>query len=154
MRSSYFLSLDGTVSCTINKTFKVFYWPTYIYMQNLMIISEGWQYGRASHRPSPNASWQEFLPEIDCEWLNGLTDNCRFLPCSMQDKNSVLSFIKCMNGSVLAFLKCIDGSVLAHLNGIYGSVSSHLRLPTQSCPPRFLQPVITGVPWLLCKKNN
>ena len=96
---------------------------------------------------------------------NGLTYYLRLSPTIQEDKNSVLSLLKCMDGSVLAFLKSMDGSVLAflkctdgsvweHLNGKYGSEMSHLRFPTQSAPTRFPQSVNSGVPWLLCKKSN
>ena len=43
-------------------------------------------------------------------------------------KNSVLAFLKCMDGSVLAFLKCTDGSVLVFLKCMDGSVLAHLRI--------------------------
>ena len=49
--------------------------------------------------------------------------------------NSVLAFLKCMDGSVLAFLKCMDGSVLAHL-----------RFSIQSDPSRFPQLENSDVP--------
>ena len=96
----------------------------------------------------------------------GLTDQWRFLPSILQDKNSVLFLLKCMDGSVLAFLKSIDGSVLAflkctdgfiwtHLNGTwYGFVWSHIRFLTQSAPTRFAQSGNSGVPQLLCNKSD
>ena len=49
-------------------------------------------------------------------------------------KNSVLAFLKCMDGSVLAFLKCMDGSVLVSLKCMDGSVLAHLRFSIQSAP--------------------
>ena len=54
-------------------------------------------------------------------------------------KNSVLAFLKCMDGSVLAFLKCTDRSVLVFLKCMDGSVLAHLRFPMQSAPTRFPQ---------------
>ena len=152
--------------------------PTYLYKVAKFWdgSSEWWQYGSALHRLWPNASWQELLPGLVCEWLNDLTDSWRFLPSILQNKNSVwphlncmggsvlaflnctegsvLAFLNCTEGSVLAFLNCTEGSVLTHLNGSYGSVLSHLRFPTQSGPTRFPQSGITLVPWLLCKKSN
>ena len=100
--------------------------------------SEGWQYGSALHRLLPNASWQELLPVLVCEWLNGLTGSWRFLPSILQNKNStwpnlncmdgsVLAFLNCTDGSILAFLKCTDGSVLAFLNCTDGSVLAFLN---------------------------
>ena len=52
-------------------------------------------------------------------------------------KNSVLAFLKYMDGSVLALLKCMDGSVLVSLKCIDGSVLAHLRFSIQSAPTRF-----------------
>ena len=49
-------------------------------------------------------------------------------------KNSILAFLKCMDGSVLAFLKCTDGSVLVFLNCMDGSLLANLRFPIQSAP--------------------
>ena len=129
------------------------------------VSSEGWQYGSALHRLLPNASWQELLPGLFCEWIIGLTDSWRFLPSILQNNNSVwphlncmdgsvLAFLNCTDWSVLAFLNCTDGSVLTHLNGSYGSVLSHLRFPTQSGLTRLPQSGIFLVPWLLCKKSN
>ena len=37
-----------------------------------------------------------------------------------RSNNSVLAFLKCMDGSVLAFLKCTDGSVLVSLKCMDG----------------------------------
>ena len=54
-------------------------------------------------------------------------------------KNSVLAFLKSMDGSVLAFLKCTDGSVLVFLKYMDGSALAHLRFPMQSAPTRFPQ---------------
>ena len=61
-------------------------------------------------------------------------------------KNSVLAFLKCMDGSVLAFLKCTDGSVLVFLKCMDGSVLAHLRFPMQSAPTRFPQSGNSEVP--------
>ena len=61
-------------------------------------------------------------------------------------KNSVLAFLKCMDGSVLAFLKCMDGSVLVFLKCMDGSVLAHLRFPMQSAPTRFPQSGNSEVP--------
>ena len=127
--------------------------------------SEGWQYGNALQRLLPNASWQELLPGLVCEWLNGLTDSWRFLPSILQNKSSVWPHLKCMDGSVLAFLYCTDGSLLAILNctdgsvltnldGPYGFVLSHPKFPTQSGLTRFPHFGILLVPWLLWKKSN
>ena len=44
-------------------------------------------------------------------------------------KNSVLAFLKCMDGSVLAFLKCTDGSVLVSLKCIGPPQVSHPICP-------------------------
>ena len=61
-------------------------------------------------------------------------------------RNSVLAFLKCMDGSVLAFLKCTDGSVLVFLKCMDGSVLAHLRFPMQPAPTRFPQSGNSGVP--------
>ena len=47
-------------------------------------------------------------------------------------KNSVLAFLKSMDGSILDFLKCMDGSVLVSLKCIDGSVLAYLRFSIQS----------------------
>ena len=47
-----------------------------------------------------------------------------------ESKNSVLAFLKCMDGFELAFLKCMDGSVLVSLKCIDGSVLDHLSFPS------------------------
>ena len=67
-----------------------------------------------------------FWSEIDCEWLNGLTDVWRFLASILQDKTFIWSDIIAANNSVSSNLK-----------GSYGFVSSHLRFHTQSAPTRF-----------------
>ena len=54
-------------------------------------------------------------------------------------KNSVLAFLKFIDGSVLTFLKCTDGSVLFFLKCMDGSVLAHLRFTMQSAPTRFPQ---------------
>ena len=41
-----------------------------------------------------------------------------------RNKNSILAFLKYMDGSVLAFLKCMDGSVLVYLKCMDGYVST------------------------------
>ena len=61
-------------------------------------------------------------------------------------KNSVLAFLKCMDGSGLAFLKCMEGFVLVFLKCMDGSELAHLRFPMQSAPTRFPQPGNSGVP--------
>ena len=62
--------------------------PTYLYRVAKFWdgSSEGWQYGSALHRLLPNASWQELLPGLVCEWLNCLTDSSIFLPRILQKK--------------------------------------------------------------------
>ena len=57
-----------------------------------------------------------------------------FLKCM---DGSVLAFLKCMDGSVLAFLKYTDGSVLVSLKCMDGSVFAHLRLSIQYVPSTF-----------------
>ena len=69
-------------------------------------------------------------------------------------KNSVLAFLKNMDGSVLAFLKGMDGSVLVSLKCMDGLVLAHLRFSIQSAPTRFPQSGNSDVPYLLCKKSN
>ena len=69
-------------------------------------------------------------------------------------KNSVLAFLKCMDGSVLAFLKCTDGSVLVFPKCMDGSLLAHLRFPMQSAPTIFPQSGNSKVPQLLCKKST
>ena len=54
-----------------------------------------------------------------------------------ETKNSVLAFLKCMEGSVLAFPKCTDGSVLVSLKCMDGSVLAHIRLSIQSLVGEF-----------------
>ena len=85
---------------------------------------------------------------LSANGLNGLTDQWRFLPSIQQDKISVLSILKCMDGSVLAFLECTDGSVWTQLNG------PTLGFPLKSDPTRFPQSGNSGVSQLLCKKSN
>ena len=41
--------------------------------------------------------------------------------------NSVLAFLKFLDGFVVAFLKFMDGSVLVSINCMGGSVLAHLR---------------------------
>ena len=144
--------------------------PTYLYKIAKFWdgSSEGWQYGSALHRLLPNASWQELLPGLVCEWLNGLTDSSRFLPSILQNKNSVWPHLNCMDGSVLAFLNCTDGSVWSDLNCTDGSVWSDLNctdgsvwsdlnlefcIGTQSAPTKFVQLEFSDIPCLLCKKS-
>ena len=123
--------------------------PTYLYkvVKFWEATSEGWLYGSVLHRLLPNASGQELLPGLVCEWLNGLTDSWRFLRSTLQNKNSVwphlncmdgsiLAFLNCTDGSVLAFLNCTDGSVLTHLNGSYGSSGFPLNLVSLDCHSR------------------
>ena len=69
-------------------------------------------------------------------------------------KNSVLAYLKCMDGSVLAFLKCMDGSVLVTLKCMDGSVLAHIRTDIQSAPTRFQQLGNSCVPELLCNKST
>ena len=66
-----------------------------------------------------------------------------FLKCM---DGSILAFLKCMDGSILAFLKCMDGSVLVSLKCMNGSVLAHLRFYIQSASPRFPQSGNSGVP--------
>ena len=144
--------------------------PTYLYKIAKFWYgsSEGWQYGSALHRLLPNASWQELLPGLVCEWLNCLTDSSRFLPSILQNKNSVWPHLNCMDGSVLAFLNCTDGSVWSDLNCTDGSVWSDLNctdgsvwsdlnlefcIGTQSSPTKFVQLEFSDIPCLLCKKS-
>ena len=68
-------------------------------------------------------------------------------------KNSVLAFLKCMEGSVLAFLKCTDRSVLVFLKCMDGSVLAHLRFPMQSAPTRFPQSGNSEVPSYIRHKD-
>ena len=51
--------------------------------------------------------------------------------------NSILAFLKCMDGSVLAFLKFTDGSLMVSQKCMNGSVLAHLRLSIQSVPQDF-----------------
>ena len=83
-----------------------------------------------------------------------LTNQMKFLPSILKDKNPVLVFLKCMDGFVMAFLKCTDCSAWTHINFAYSSVLSHLRFPIQSAPTRFPQSGNSGVPQQLCKKSN
>ena len=69
-------------------------------------------------------------------------------------KNSVLAFLKFMNGSVLAVLKCMEGSVLISLKCMDGSVLAYVMFSIQSAPTRVPQSAISGVPYLLCKKST
>ena len=69
-------------------------------------------------------------------------------------KNSILAFLKCMDGSILAFLKYTDGSILVSLKYMDVSVLAHLRLSIQSVLSRFPQSGNSGVPQLLCKKTT
>ena len=71
---------------------------------------------KTSYRPQLNASWQKFQSEIDCEWLNGLTGEWRFLPSILQDKTFIWS----------------------HIIAAYNSVSSNLNLVIRFCivPPK------------------
>ena len=103
--------------------------PTYLYRVAKFWdgSSEGWQYGSALHRLLPNASWQELLPGLVCEWLNCLTDSSRFLSSILQNKNSVWPHLNCMDRSVSAFLNCTNGSVWSDLNFTDGSVWSDLN---------------------------
>ena len=144
--------------------------PTYLYRAAKFWdgSSEGWQYGSALHRLLQNASWQELLPGLICEWLNCLTDSSRFLPSILQNKNSVWTNLNCMDGSVLAFLNCTDGSVWSDLNCTDGSVWSDLNctdgsvwsdlnlefcIETQSAPTKCVQLEFSDIPCLLCKKS-
>jgi hypothetical protein len=144
--------------------------PTYLYRVEKFWdgSSEGWQYGRALQRLLPNASWQELLPGLVCEWLNCLTDSSRFLPTILQNKSSVWPHLNCMEGSVLVFLNCTGGSVWSDLNctdrSVWsdlnctdGSVWSDLNLEscigTQSAPTKFVQLEFSDIPCLLCKKS-
>ena len=56
-----------------------------------------------------------------------------------RSKNSVLAFLKYMDGFVLAFPKCTGGSVLVFLKCMERSVLAHIRFPMQSAPTRFQQ---------------
>ena len=61
-------------------------------------------------------------------------------------KNSILAFLKYMDGSVLAFLKWMDGSVLVSLKCMDGSVLAYPRFSIQSAPSRFPKLGNSGVP--------
>ena len=61
-------------------------------------------------------------------------------------KNSVLAFLKCMDGSVLVFLKYRDGSALVSLKCMVGSVLAHHRFIIQYAPTGFPQSGNSGVP--------
>ena len=52
----------------------------------------------------------------------------------IRSKNSVLTFLMCMDGSILAFLKFMDGLVLDSLKCMDGSVLAHLRFFHPICP--------------------
>ena len=155
--------------------------PTYLYKFSKFWdgSSDGWQYGSALHRLLPNASWQELLSGLVCEWLNYPSDSSRFLPSILQTKNSVWPHLNCMGGSVLAFLNCTDGSVWSDLNRTDGSVWSDLNcrdgsvwsdlnctdgsvwsdlnlefcIGTQSSPTKFVQLEFSDIPCVLCKKS-
>ena len=145
--------------------------PTYLYRVAKFWdgSSEGWQYGSALHRLLPNASWQELLPGLVCEWLNCLTDSSRFLPSILQKKKFRKAPPK-LHGRVriglpklygrirmVWFLNCTDGSIWSDLNCMDGSVWSDLNLEfcigTQSAPTKFVQLEFSDIPCLLCKKS-
>ena len=66
VRSFCFPPPDGVASCTIHETFKVLNWPVDKMLPSFLYHSSvGWQYGGASHGPTPNVSRQKSsLPEL------------------------------------------------------------------------------------------
>ena len=69
-----------------------------------------------------------------------------YIGSKIKSKNSVLGFLKCIDGSILAFLKCMDGSVVVWLKFMDGFVLAYLRFSIQSAPTLFPQLGNSSVP--------
>ena len=125
---SFFLPLpDSTATSTINETFNVLNWPIYIMVPSFCITilkddsMVGHHIGLNWMHPDRSS-----CRNLSVNGSNGLTDNLRFWPTILQDKNPVLSLLKCMDGSVFSLPKCMDGSLLAVLKCKVISVWTHL----------------------------
>ena len=102
---------------------------------SLYYSSEGWQYGDASHRSQPNATWQKVVPELVCKWL-------KWADRLVEDLAEHLARQEFFICSVLAFLKCTDRSVWTHLNCTCVLIWSHLRFSLNLPPLDFHSQVI------------